>query len=50
MLPGLTNGRYDIDTRFSDYIPISGEPPVRRRTDLNPFDRTEFMSRLAGRF
>ena len=49
-LPGLTNGRYDIDTRFSDYIPISGEPPVRRRTDLNPFDRTEFMSRLAGRF
>ncbi len=49
-LPGLTNGRADIDARFSDYIPVVGDPPVRRRTDMNPFDRTEFMSRLAGRF
>ena len=49
-LPGLTNGRADIDARFSDYVPVAGEPPVRRRTDLNPFDRTEFMSRLSGRF
>jgi ribosomal protection tetracycline resistance protein len=49
-LPGLTNGRADIDTRFGDYIPVAGDPPVRRRSDLNPFDRTEFMSRLSGRF
>ena len=49
-LPGLTNGRFDLDTRFSDYVPIADEPPVRRRTDMNPFDRTEFMSRLSGRF
>jgi ribosomal protection tetracycline resistance protein len=49
-LVGPTNGRADVETRFSDYLPVAGEPPVRRRTDLNPFDRTEFMSRLAGRF
>jgi len=49
-LPRLTNGRADIETRFSDYVPVEGDPPVRRRTDLNPFDRTEFMSRLSGRF
>jgi ribosomal protection tetracycline resistance protein len=49
-LPGLTNGRADIETRFSDYVPVDGELPARPRTDLNPFDRTEFMSRLAGRF
>jgi ribosomal protection tetracycline resistance protein len=49
-LPGLTNGRADLDARFRDYVPVTGEPPVRRRTDLNPFDRTEFMSRLSGRF
>lgn len=49
-LPGMTNGRAEIETRFSDYRPIEGNPPVRPRTDLNPFDRTEFMSRLSGRF
>jgi ribosomal protection tetracycline resistance protein len=49
-LPGLTNGRADIDARFRDYVPVTGEPPVRARTDHNPFNRTEFMSRLSGRF
>ena len=49
-LPGLTNGRADMETRFCDYRPVEGDPPVRRRTDLNPFDRVEFMSRLSGRF
>jgi ribosomal protection tetracycline resistance protein len=49
-LPGLTNGRADIETRFSDYHPVAGAPPTRRRTGPNPFDRTEFMSRLSGRF
>ena len=49
-LPGLTNGLGDIDTQFMDYVPIEGPPPTRPRTDFNPFDRTEFMSRLAGRF
>jgi hypothetical protein len=29
---------------------VEGNPPARRRTDMNPFNRTEFMSRLSGRF
>jgi len=49
-LPGLTNGRADLDSRFSDYVAIQGDPPIRSRTDLNPFNRTEFLSRLRGRF
>jgi ribosomal protection tetracycline resistance protein len=49
-LPGLTNGRADIDARFCDYIPVEADPPVRSRTDMNPFDRKEFLSRLSRRF
>lgn len=49
-LPGLTNGTADLDSRFHDYVPIEGEPPRRARTDMNPFSRPEFMSRLSGRF
>jgi ribosomal protection tetracycline resistance protein len=49
-LPGLTNGRADIETRFHDYVPVVGDPPVRPRTDFNPFNRVEFLSRLRGRF
>lgn len=49
-LPGLTNGRGDIEARFHDYAPVAGDPPVRPRTDLNPFSRIEFLSRLRGRF
>lgn len=49
-LPGATNGRADLDSRFRDYVPVAGGPPVRPRTDLNPFNRTEFLSRLRGRF
>lgn len=49
-LPGITRGRADLDTRFHDYQPIDGDPPRRRRTDLNPYNRTEYLSRLKGRF
>ena len=49
-LPGLTRGRGDLDTRFHDYQPIAGEPPRRRRTDLNPYNRIEYLSRLQGRY
>jgi ribosomal protection tetracycline resistance protein len=49
-LPGLTQGRGDFDTRFHDYQPVAGEPPRRRRTDLNPYNRIEYLSRLSGRF
>ncbi len=49
-LPGLTGGRGDLDTRFHDYAPIAGDPPRRRRTDLNPYNRIEYLSRLKGRF
>jgi ribosomal protection tetracycline resistance protein len=49
-LPGITRGRADLDTRFYDYQPIAGDPPKRRRTDLNPYNRIEYLSRLNGRF
>lgn len=49
-LPGLSQGRGDLDTRFFDYQPVTGEPPERRRTGLNPYNRIEFLSRLKGRF
>jgi ribosomal protection tetracycline resistance protein len=49
-LPGLTNGRADIESRFRDYVPVEGDPPIRTRTDLNPFNRIEFLSRLRKRF
>lgn len=49
-LPGLTSGRADIESRFLDYVPVDGDPPVRPRTDMNPFNRIEFLSRLRGRF
>ena len=49
-LPGLSQGRGDLDTRFHDYQPIAGDPPERRRTGLNPYNRIEYLSRLKGRF
>lgn len=49
-LPGLSQGRGDIDTRFSGYQPVTGEPPTRRRTGINPYSRSEYLSRLKGRF
>ncbi len=49
-LPGISRGRADLDTRFHDYQPVAGEPPQRRRTDLNPYNRVEYLSRLKGRF
>ncbi|HYI24283.1 MAG TPA: hypothetical protein VD767_02645, partial [Thermomicrobiales bacterium] len=49
-LPGLTRGRGFLDTRFDDYLPIEGKPPTRKRTDLNPYNRIEYLSRLKGRF
>jgi ribosomal protection tetracycline resistance protein len=49
-LPGLTRGRGDLDTRFDDYQPIASDPPRRRRTDLNPYNRIEYLSRLKGRY
>ncbi len=35
-LPGLTNGRADIDARFHDYVPVSGDPPIRRADGPEP--------------
>ena len=49
-LPGLSRGRGDFDTRFHGYRPISGVPPTRRRSGLNPYNRREYLSRLKGRF
>jgi ribosomal protection tetracycline resistance protein len=49
-LPAISHGRGDLDTRFHGYRPVTNEPPVRRRTGLNPYHRSQFLSRLGGRF
>lgn len=49
-LPGLTQGRGYLESRFHDYQPVEGEPPTRRRTDLNPYNRIEYLSHIKGRF
>jgi ribosomal protection tetracycline resistance protein len=46
-LPGLTGGEGVIETKFAGYQPVSGAPPVRRRTMANPLNRDEYMMELA---
>lgn len=48
-LPGISRGEGDLDYWHHGWQPISGDPPSRPRTDHNPLDRTEYLSRLAGR-
>ncbi len=48
-LPGLTSGEGLLDSTFSGYQPLSGEPPTRRRTTIDPRNLTEYVAHLAGR-
>jgi ribosomal protection tetracycline resistance protein len=46
-LPGRTGGEGVAETRFAGHQPVSGAPPVRRRTMTNPLNRAEYMMGLA---
>jgi ribosomal protection tetracycline resistance protein len=35
-LPGLTGGEGVIDSEFAGYQPVSGDPPIRKRTTPDP--------------
>jgi ribosomal protection tetracycline resistance protein len=45
-LPGLTGGEGVIDSEFAGYRPVSGPPPVRRRTPPDPLDPDEDPAEL----
>jgi ribosomal protection tetracycline resistance protein len=43
-LPGLTGGEGVLEAEFAGYQPVSGEPPVRRRTTPDPLDLDEYLA------
>jgi ribosomal protection tetracycline resistance protein len=47
MLPGLTRGEGIAESVFDHYQPVSGDPPVRPRSDSNPLNRKEYLLRVA---
>ncbi len=48
-LPGLTNGEGAWSVTPGGDRAVDGRPPVRARTDGNPFDRAEYLRFLAQR-
>jgi ribosomal protection tetracycline resistance protein len=48
-LPGLTGGEGVLESGFGGYRPVSGSPPVRRRTAPSPLNRERYLADLAGR-
>lgn len=45
-VPGLTGGEGVADTSFVGYEPLSGAPPVRRRTTADPRNRQEYIAQV----
>jgi ribosomal protection tetracycline resistance protein len=48
-LPPLTRGAGVLESAFDRYQDVTGPPPERARTDLNPLDRKEYLLRLSRR-
>ncbi|MEY9996703.1 ribosomal protection tetracycline resistance protein [Streptomyces sp. V4I8] len=49
-LPGLTRGEGELESVFDHYAPAPrGTVPERRRTDLNPLNRKEYLLNLTRR-
>jgi ribosomal protection tetracycline resistance protein len=49
-LPGLTRGEGELESAFDHYAPAPrGTRPERRRTDLNPLNRKEYLLNLTRR-
>lgn len=47
MLPGLTRGEGDWESRFAGYAPVVGDPPVRPRLGPNPLNRAHYLAEMA---
>jgi ribosomal protection tetracycline resistance protein len=48
-LPGLTGGEGVLESELAGYEPVTGEPPIRRRTTPNPLNREEYVMHIARR-
>jgi ribosomal protection tetracycline resistance protein len=49
LLPPLTRGSGVLESAFDHFSDVTGPPPERGRTDLNPLDRKEYLLRLSRR-
>ncbi len=48
-LPGLTHGEGVLAAAFDHYRPVRGDIPTRPRTDNNPVNRKDYLTRVARR-
>ncbi|CAN5469863.1 TetM/TetW/TetO/TetS family tetracycline resistance ribosomal protection protein [soil metagenome] len=48
-LPGLTHGEGVLTAAFDHYRPVRGDIPARPRTDNNPLNRKDYLTRIARR-
>lgn len=48
-LPGLTHGEGVLESAFDHYRPVRGDIPSRSRTDNNPLNRKDYLTRVARR-
>ncbi len=48
-LPALTGGEGVLESDFDGYEPVSGAPPIRRRTTADPLNRKEYLLDLGRR-
>jgi ribosomal protection tetracycline resistance protein len=46
-LPGLTRGEGSWTTTFAGYVPVTGDPPVRKRIGPNPLNRAHYLAEVA---
>ncbi len=46
-LPGLTRGEAGWESRFAGYVPVSGDPPVRKRIGPDPLNRAHYLAEVA---
>jgi ribosomal protection tetracycline resistance protein len=48
-LSRLTSGEGVLESSFLGYEPVSGDPPTRRRSTVNPLNRDEYMLHVTSR-
>jgi ribosomal protection tetracycline resistance protein len=47
ILPGLTHGEGDWESRFAGYVRVNGDPPSRKRVGPNPLNRAHYLAEMA---